>query len=76
MEETITKKEEPKKKKYEDWEIEEAARTLLRAEEIKQDAELMKLAAPKLEKTVRAAASAAEILYGIQKGNNDENKSN
>ena len=32
-----------KEEKYKDWEIEDAARTIMRAEEIKQDEELMKL---------------------------------
>ena len=43
-----------KEEKYKDWEIEDAARTLLRAEEIKQDKELMALVAPKLKKTSRS----------------------
>ena len=56
--------------KYKNWEIDDAVRTLLRAEEIKQDKELMALVAPKLKQTADAAANAAKILYG--KGENDE----
>ena len=60
--------------KYKDWEIEDAARTIMRAEEIKQDAELMKLVAPKIQKQAVAAVNAAKVLYG--KGETDESKSN
>ena len=67
-----TKGKEPEAK-YKDWEIEDAARTIMRAEELKQDEELMKLAAPKIKKQAEAAVNAAKILYG--KGNSDESKS-
>lgn len=50
--------------KYKDWEIEDAARTIMRAEEIKQDKELMALVAPKIQKQAKAAANAAKVLYG------------
>ena len=50
--------------KYKDWEIEDAARTIMRAEEIKQDKELMALVAPKIQKQVKAAVNAAKVLYG------------
>jgi len=57
--------------KYKEWEIEDAARTLMRAEEIKGDAELMKLVAPKLQKTAKAAVNAAKVLYGKEGENNE-----
>ena len=58
--------------KFKEWEIEDAARTLMRAEEIKQDAELMALVQPKLQKQIKAATNVAKILYG----NNEQNKEN
>lgn len=60
------------KPKFNEWEIESAAECLIRAEEIKQDAELMALVAPKLEKRTKAYKGIAEILYG--KEENKENK--
>lgn len=56
--------------KYKDWEIDDAARTIMRAEEIKQDKELMALVAPKLKQKVDAAVNAAKVLYG--KGEENE----
>lgn len=64
-------KEEEKKPKYDEWEIADACRTIIRAEEIKQDAELMALITPKLQQQVKAAENAAKILYG-----NSESKGN
>ena len=66
-----------KEEKYKDWEIEDAARTIMRAEEIKQDEELMKLVAPKIKKQAQAAVNAfnaAKVLYGENenKGENNE----
>jgi len=46
-----------------DWEIEDALRILVRAEEIKNDAALMKKIQPKLEKMKKAVLNAADILY-------------
>lgn len=60
----INVSQEPKKPKYDEWEIKDAVRTLIRAEEIKQDKELMSFVAPELEKQSKAIKSAAEILYG------------
>lgn len=54
-------KEEPK---YSEWDIADACRTIIRAEEIKQDAELMALVTPKLKEQVKAALNAAQVLYG------------
>lgn len=51
-------------KEYEKWEIEDAIRTLVRAEEIKADKEMMALIAPKLKEKAVATNSAANILYG------------
>ncbi len=56
--------------KYKDWEIDDAARTIMRAEEIKQDKELMALVTPKLKQKVDAAINAAKVLYG--KGEENE----
>ena len=55
---------EPEKPKYDEWEIKDAVRTLVRAEEIKADTELMALVTPELNKQVKAINNAAEILYG------------
>ena len=46
--------EEKKSKKYEDYEIEGWADTLMRAEEIKADPEKMKMLQPHLKKKVKA----------------------
>ena len=51
-------------KEYEKWEIEDAIRTLVRAEEIKADKEMMALIAPKLKEKAIATNNAANILYG------------
>lgn len=61
--------------KYKDWEIEDAARTIMRAEEIKQDKELMALVGPKIQKQAKAAINAAQVLYNEteKKGDKDEN---
>ena len=60
------------KPKFDEWEIKSAADCLIRAEEIKQDAELMALVTPELEKRTKAYKGIAEILYG--KEENKENK--
>ncbi len=54
----------PKSKKFDEWEIEEALRTITRAEEIKQDKALMGALKPHFKKRKDAVNSAAEILYG------------
>ena len=51
-------------KEYEKWEIEDAIRTLVRAEEIKADKDMMALIAPKLKEKAIATNNAANILYG------------
>lgn len=71
-------KEEPKPK-YDEWEIKNAVDTLVRAEEIKQDKELMAFVAPELEKRSKAITNAAEILYGTKtekEGNNGKETTN
>ncbi len=60
------------KPKYSDWEIDDAVRTLIRAEEIKQDPELMAFVNPKFQKKVKAANDAAKILYGQKQGEKNE----
>lgn len=47
-----------KKKKYDDWEIEEAVRTMVRAKEIKNDTHLMDYVQPLLEKQQDAVIEA------------------
>lgn len=67
--------EAPKEKKefgkYDRWEIENAARTLIEAEQIKLDKEKMKYVLPLLEKQKQAldkVADVAEIIYGKKEG--------
>ena len=74
----INVSQEPKKPKYDEWEIKDAVRTLIRAEEIKQNKELMSFVAPELEKQSKAIKSAAEILYGSdrkEEANNEKTNS-
>lgn len=58
-------KEEKKYGKFDDWEIESAVRTIIEAEEIKQDAEKMKYVKPlleeKLQKTQKAITSLQDL---------------
>lgn len=61
---------EPEKPKYDEWEIKNAVRTLIEAEEIKNNVELMALVAPELEKQAKVTKNAAEILYGNKENNN------
>lgn len=53
--------EEKKKEGYDEWELECKARTLLEAEEIKQDSKLMEALKPYLEKKAKAISSIAEL---------------
>jgi hypothetical protein len=55
-------------KQEREWEVERAIDTLIRAEEIKKDKELMALVEPKLREKAQAAQNAAEILYGKKEG--------
>lgn len=60
---------------FKDWEIDDAVRTLVRAEEIKQDIELMAVIKPKLEKQAKAVLNASQVLYGTNKeGENTNDK--
>ena len=70
----INVSQEPKKPKYDEWDIKDAVRTLIRAEEIKQDKELMAFVAPELEKQSKVIKSAAEILYGSDRKEEDNNE--
>lgn len=49
------------KKGYDEYELEDAVRTLCRAEEIKADKKLMKALTPHLGKKVKAINSVAEL---------------
>ena len=68
--------EKEAEKKYNDWEIKDAAMTIMRAEEIKQDAEMMALIQPELQKKVKAASEVAKTVEGAAKVlfGNGENK--
>ena len=55
-------------KQQREWEVERAIDTLIRAEEIKKDKELMALVEPKLRKKAQAAQNAADVLYGKKEG--------
>jgi hypothetical protein len=61
---TINVSGDEPKPKYDEWEVRSAADTLIRAEEIKQNEELMALVAPELEKKSKAYKGIADILYG------------
>ena len=56
-----------KSKGIEEWEARDALRTIVRAEEIKQNKKLMQAVKPLLEEEQKAMLSAAEILYGKNK---------
>lgn len=78
----VTAEKEQKKEfgKFDRWEIENAVRTIIEAEQIKLDKEKMKYVLPQLEKQKTAvdnASSVADILYGTQKAKEktDENTS-
>ena len=53
-----------------EWEIEDAIRTIIRAEEIKNDPKLMAEIGPKLKEKQQAVIKATEVLYG----KNEEDK--
>ena len=61
------------KPKYSEWDIECAVNSLIKAEEVKQDTELMALVAPELEKKLKAQKGIAEILYGKDEKKGDNN---
>lgn len=59
------KKVTKKKKTYDEWEIEDAARTLVRAKEIEDDEHLMEYVKPVLEKQQDAVMAA---VFDVKKG--------
>ena len=62
VEQDNSKQEE--KAQIEKWEIEDAIRILVRAEEIKANKEMMALIEPKLKEKAQAINNAANVLYG------------
>lgn len=58
-----------KKKKIEDWEVQSAVDTLIKAEEIKQNEPLMKLVLPEFEKKVSAFKNATKDIEGLREEN-------
>lgn len=58
--EVVDAKEE-KEKAYDKWELEDACRTLQRAEEIKADKKLMEALAPHLEKGIKSLAGLRKL---------------
>jgi hypothetical protein len=59
--EVVEKEAEGKEKEYDKWELEDAARTLQRAEEIKADKKLMTALAPYLEKNIKSLAGLRKL---------------
>jgi hypothetical protein len=59
--------ENNKNGKYDEWFLEDAARTLLRAEEIKTDKKLMKALQPHLNKKAKAYKSLADLREARKK---------
>ena len=62
-----TKEEKKEYGKYDKWEIENAARTLVEAEEIKADKEKMKYVAMCMKKKVVAEKKAIESIDDLRK---------
>lgn len=71
----VAAEKEKSSKKIEDWEVDDALRTLTKAEEIKTNEPLMKLVAEKAEvqKGALDKITAADVLFGKKKGKDDEN---
>lgn len=61
VEQDNSKQEE--KAQIEKWEIEDAIRILVKAEEIKADKKMMALIEPKLKEKAQAMNNAADVLY-------------
>lgn len=76
MEKASNVKEEKKEfGKFDRWEVMGAVDTIIKAEQIKLDKELMKYVLPELEKQKQAldkASSAAEVLYGKTTGKKEK----
>ena len=68
------KVKQKKTKKYDEWEIKDAVRTLVQAEEIKQNKELMNLVIPELKKQSNAMEQAAKVLYGKNEKEEQQNE--
>lgn len=68
------KVKQEKTKKYDEWEIKDAVRTLVQAEEIKQNKELMNLVIPELKKKSNAMEQAAKVLYGKNEKEEQQNE--
>lgn len=51
----------PEDHKYDKWAIEDAARTLMRAEEIRADSKMMDLVIPHLKKQQKAITSVTQL---------------
>lgn len=69
LEDAKTEKEKKEYGKFDRWEIENAVKIIIKAEQIKLDKEKMKYVLPLLEEQKKAldkASSAAEVLYGKQ----------
>lgn len=60
-----------KKKGYDDYELDDAVRTLVRAEEIRQDGKLLKAIQGRLDKKVRAVKSLADLKQKKYEMNKD-----
>lgn len=67
-------KEEKKDGEMKDWEIEHAACTLMKAEEIKNDAKLMEKVAPLLEKKKASVENAITSIADLRKLANKKSK--
>ena len=69
LEDAKTVKEKKEYGKFDRWEIENAVKIIIEAEQIKLDKEKMKYVLPLLEEQKKAldnVSSAAEVLYGKQ----------
>lgn len=69
LEDAKTEKEKKEYGKFDRWEIENAVKIIIEAEQIKLDKEKMKYVLPLLEEQKKAldnVSSAAEVLYGKQ----------
>lgn len=67
MDGAMPEKKEKKYGKYEDYEIESAVRTIVEAEEIKNDAEKMKYVKPLLSDKMQAMKKTITSIEGLRK---------
>jgi len=61
MKELPAVKEEKKKGKWDDWELDDMVNTIIRAEEIKNDPEKMKAIGSRMDKKVKAVKSLSDL---------------